>query len=50
MNSIVHHQIKARRVQFDFQETPLHWVPNDPRATNFLNNDHVLLKSSLKYP
>jgi predicted metal-dependent hydrolase len=43
MNTIVRHQIKARRVQFDFQETPLHWVPNDPRSTNFLNIAHLLL-------
>ncbi len=43
MNSIVRHQLKARRVQFDFQNTPLHWIPNDPFATHFLNVAHILL-------
>lgn len=43
MNAIVQHQIKARRVQFDFKNTPLHWIPNDPFASHFLNIAHLLL-------
>ncbi len=37
------HPIKARRVQFDFSQTPLHWVPNDPFATHTFNGVHLLL-------
>jgi predicted metal-dependent hydrolase len=37
------HSLKARRVQFDFKDTPLHWIPDDPLATHLINGIHLLL-------
>ena len=37
------HLIKARRVQFDFTQTPYHWIPNDPFASNLINGIHMIL-------
>ena len=38
-----HPPIKARRVSFDWQKTPLHWIPNDPVATHMINSFHIVL-------
>ncbi|KGD59811.1 hypothetical protein T9A_03193 [Alcanivorax jadensis T9] len=43
MNSPVRHQLKARRVQFDFDATPLHWLKDDPFSTYIINGIHLLL-------
>jgi predicted metal-dependent hydrolase len=43
MNSTVRHQLKARRVQFDFDATPLHWLKDDPFSTYIINGIHLLL-------
>ena len=43
MNNAVRHQIKARRVQFDFDDTPLHWLRDDPFSTHIINGIHLLL-------
>ncbi|MBG33810.1 MAG: metal-dependent hydrolase [Alcanivorax jadensis] len=43
MNSPVRHQLKARRVQFDFDATPLHWLKDDPFSTHIINGIHLLL-------
>ena len=43
MNSPVRHQLKARRVQFDFDNTPLHWLKDDPFSTHIINGIHLLL-------
>lgn len=43
MTSSVRHQLKPRRVQFDFQDTPLHWIPNDPFATHIINGINLIL-------
>lgn len=43
MSAILHHPIVARKVRFDFQHTPLHWVPNDPFTTHAINPLHLLL-------
>ncbi len=46
MNAAVypnHHQIKARRVEFDLSNSPLHWIPNDPFATHAINGVNLLL-------
>lgn len=43
MNSPVRHQLKARRVQFDFDNTPLHWLKDDPFSTHVINGIHLLL-------
>jgi predicted metal-dependent hydrolase len=39
----VRHQLKARRVQFDFDATPLHWLKDDPFSTHIINGIHLLL-------
>lgn len=43
MNALAHHQIKARKVQFDFSAVPKHWIPNDAFSTHFLNVAHLVL-------
>lgn len=43
MTTAVRHQLKARRVQFNLDNTPLHWLPNDPFATHMINGIHLLL-------
>ncbi len=43
MNAPVRHQLKARRVQFEFDETPLHWLKDDPFSTHVINGIHLLL-------
>ncbi len=35
--------IKARRVHFDWKDTPLHWVPGDAFSTHVINVLHLLL-------
>lgn len=37
------HALKARKVQFDFATTPLHWIPNDPFATHLINSINLIL-------
>jgi uncharacterized protein len=42
----VHHDgypTHRRKVRFDWSNTPLHWVPDDPFATHFWNVMHLLL-------
>ena len=43
MATAVRHQLKARRVQFNLDNTPLHWLPGDPFATHMINGIHLLL-------
>jgi predicted metal-dependent hydrolase len=43
MSSSVRHPLKARRVQFDFGQTPLHWIPDDPFASHVINGINLLL-------
>lgn len=43
MTAAVRHQLKARRVQFNLDDTPLHWLPGDPFATHMINGIHLLL-------
>ncbi len=43
MNATQRHQLKARRVQFDFEQTPLHWLKDDPFSTHIINGIHMLL-------
>jgi predicted metal-dependent hydrolase len=35
--------IKARRTRFDLNDTPLHWIPEDPQATHLINVLHLML-------
>ena len=32
-----------RKVRFEWSNTPLHWVPDDPFATHFWNALHLIL-------
>ncbi|RSN48899.1 MULTISPECIES: metal-dependent hydrolase [Actinomadura] len=44
-----HPPIKPRRVTFDWSETPLHWVPDDPVATHIINSFHIVLPEGEKW-
>ena len=35
--------IRPRRVNFAWEQTPLHWIPNDPFTTHLINVLHLLL-------
>jgi predicted metal-dependent hydrolase len=37
------HPMYRRMVRFDWSQTPLHWVPDDPFATHMINVLHLLL-------
>ena len=41
--------IRPRRVEFDWQETPLHWIPGDPFATHLINVLHLLLPAGERW-
>lgn len=43
MTATVRHPLKPRRVQFDFQDIPLHWIPDDPLAVHLINGINMLL-------
>ena len=43
MTSPNRHSLKARRVQFDFTRSPLHWLPDDPFASHVINGINLLL-------
>lgn len=43
------HTIRARRVQFDWQDTPLHWIPGDAQTTHTINVLHLLLPAGEKW-
>ncbi|MGQ0616210.1 MAG: SDR family oxidoreductase [Acidimicrobiia bacterium] len=43
------HPIKARRVAFDWEATPLHWVPGDVQTTHTINVLHLLLPAGEKW-
>ena len=36
-------KLKPRRVQFDWSDTPLHWVPGDPQTSHSINALSLLL-------
>ncbi len=37
------HLLKARRVAFDFTQSPLHWIPGDPFSSHTVNGINILL-------
>ncbi|HEX3542141.1 MAG TPA: metal-dependent hydrolase [Acidimicrobiales bacterium] len=41
--------IKARRVRFDWEATPLHWVPGDAFTTHVINVLHLLLPAGERW-
>ncbi len=44
-----HHPIAPRRVSFDWRETPLHWIPDEPTATHVINVLHLLLPAGERW-
>ena len=44
-----HHAIAPRRVSFDWQRTPLHWIPGEPTATHVINVLHLLLPAGERW-
>ncbi|WP_327682475.1 metal-dependent hydrolase [Streptomyces sp. NBC_00467] len=44
-----HHAITPRRVSFDWDGTPLHWIPDEPVATHVINVLHLLLPAGERW-
>ncbi|QFQ98638.1 metal-dependent hydrolase [Streptomyces phaeolivaceus] len=44
-----HHVITPRRVSFDWERTPLHWIPDEPTATHVINVLHLLLPAGERW-
>ncbi|WP_137994510.1 metal-dependent hydrolase [Streptomyces vilmorinianum] len=44
-----HHVIAPRRVSFDWDATPLHWIPGEPTATHVINVLHLLLPAGERW-
>ncbi|MEU1039612.1 metal-dependent hydrolase [Streptomyces sp. NPDC005551] len=44
-----HHAIAPRRVSFDWERTPLHWIPGEPTATHVINVLHLLLPAGERW-
>ncbi|MFE7122353.1 metal-dependent hydrolase [Streptomyces sp. NPDC057654] len=44
-----HTPLKARKVSFDWADTPLHWVPGDPFTTHTINVLHLLLPAGERW-
>ncbi|WP_374194812.1 metal-dependent hydrolase [Streptomyces sp. VRA16 Mangrove soil] len=44
-----HHAITPRRVSFDWEATPLHWIPDEPTATHVINVLHLLLPAGERW-
>ncbi|WKK27208.1 metal-dependent hydrolase [Streptomyces olivoreticuli] len=43
------HPIAPRRVAFDWDDTPLHWIPDEPTATHVINVLHLLLPAGERW-
>jgi len=41
--------IRPRRVSFDWKQTPLHWIPDEPTATHVMNVLHLLLPAGERW-
>lgn len=44
-----HYAITPRRVSFDWETTPLHWIPGEPTATHVINVLHLLLPAGERW-
>ncbi|MFG2758280.1 metal-dependent hydrolase [Streptomyces wuyuanensis] len=44
-----HTALKARKVAFAWEDTPLHWVPGDPFTTHTINVLHLLLPAGERW-
>jgi uncharacterized protein len=45
----LHPELKPRRVKFDWANTPLHWIPEDPYTTHIINVLHLLLPAGERW-
>ncbi|MFF2997470.1 metal-dependent hydrolase [Streptomyces sp. NPDC057950] len=43
------HTITPRRLSFDWERTPLHWIPDEPTATHVINVLHLLLPAGERW-
>ena len=43
------HPVERRMVEFDWSNTPLHWVPGDPFSTHQINVLHLLLPAGERW-
>lgn len=43
------HPAERRMVRFDWSDTPLHWVPDDPFSTHLINVLHLLLPAGERW-
>ncbi|MCC3766801.1 metal-dependent hydrolase [Streptomyces sp. UNOC14_S4] len=43
------YRIAPRRVSFDWDDTPLHWIPDEPTATHVINVLHLLLPAGERW-
>jgi predicted metal-dependent hydrolase len=41
--------LKARKVAFEWSDTPLHWIPGDPFTTHTINVLHLLLPAGERW-
>lgn len=37
------HKLQARKVAFDLEQSPVHWLPDDPFSSQMINGVHLLL-------
>ena len=43
VGSYISYHIKPRKVKFDWQDTPVDWIPNEPFASYFINEINMIL-------
>lgn len=43
IGSSINYQIKPRKVKFEWQDTPVDWIPNEPFASYFVNQINMIL-------
>lgn len=43
MNTIAHHKLITRRVKFDFTNSPVQWIPDDPICSHLINGVNLIL-------
>ena len=43
IGSSIQYQIKPRKVKFEWQETPVDWIPNHPFTSYFINEINMIL-------
>lgn len=48
-NTEERYAIVPRRVSFDWERTPLHWIPDEPTATHVINVLHLLLPAGERW-